>query len=230
MAQTINTNVASLNAQRNLNRSQGLLSQSLERLDDTTFEAKVKAKVGPVSATFGARLELSELDPPMIVIPGHVWDDVEETEPTLEGNALLKARAVAAATGHAAVADDTGLEVEALGGEPGVHTARYAGPDASYDDNVTKLLEAMADTPQRAARFRTAVAIVTPEGDELVVEGVLDGDIAYERRGSGGFGYDPVFDVDGRTLAEISVEEKNSMSHRARALRALADALRDTDG
>ena len=173
---------------------------------------------------------LATLEPPMIVIPGHQWEDIEETEPTLEGNALLKARAVAAATGHAAVADDTGLEVEALGGEPGVHTARYAGPDATYDDNVAKLLKAMSGVEHRTARFRTAVAMVTPSGEELVVEGVIDGDIAHERRGEGGFGYDPVFDVDGRTLAEISTEEKNAMSHRARALMALADALADTDG
>lgn len=172
---------------------------------------------------------LAELDPPMIVIPGHVWEDVEETEPTLEGNALLKARAVVAATGHAAVADDTGLEVDALDGEPGVHTARYAGPDATYDDNVTKLLAELEGIDRRVARFRTAVALVTPAGDELVVEGALDGTIATERRGEGGFGYDPVFDVDGRTLAEISTAEKNSMSHRARALLALASALGDAD-
>ena len=88
----------------------------------------------------------------------------------------------------------------------------------------------MVDEEHRAARFRTAVAMVTPAGDELVVEGFIEGQITFERRGDGGFGYDPVFDVDGRTLAEISTAEKNSMSHRALALRALADALRDADG
>ncbi|MDJ0792192.1 MAG: RdgB/HAM1 family non-canonical purine NTP pyrophosphatase [Acidimicrobiia bacterium] len=173
---------------------------------------------------------LASVEPPIIVIPGHQWDDVEETEETLEGNALLKARAVVAATGHAAVADDTGLEVEALGGAPGVVTARYAGPDATYDDNVIKLLAELEGFDQRSARFRTAVALVTPTGEELVVEGVLDGTIADGRRGEGGFGYDPVFNVGGRTLAEISTAEKNEMSHRALALRALADALQEGEG
>ena len=168
---------------------------------------------------------LGSIDPPIVVIPGHVWDDVDETEDTLEGNALLKARAVVAATGHAAVADDTGLEVDALGGAPGVHTARYAGDNATYEENVSKLLSEMEAAGERSARFRTAVALVTPAGDELVVEGVLEGVITREQRGAGGFGYDPVFDVDGRTLAEMGAEEKNVISHRARALRALAEAV-----
>jgi len=168
---------------------------------------------------------LAAVDPPIVVIPGHVWDDIDETEDSLEGNALLKARAVVAATGHASVADDTGLEVNALGGAPGVHTARYAGEAATYDDNVTKLLSEMEAVGDRSARFRTAVALVMPDGEELVVEGVLQGSITHERRGDGGFGYDPVFDVDGRTLAELTSEEKNSISHRALALRALAQVV-----
>jgi XTP/dITP diphosphohydrolase len=172
---------------------------------------------------------LASLEPPIVVIPGHVWEDVEETEDTLEGNALLKARAVVAATGHAAVADDTGLEVDALSGAPGVHTARYAGESATYADNVAKLLADLGDADRRTARFRTAVAVVTPAGEELVVEGVLEGTITLERRGDGGFGYDPIFDVDGRTLAEISPAEKNSISHRALALIALADALQNEE-
>jgi len=168
---------------------------------------------------------LASLDPSIVVIPGHTWGEIDETEATLAGNALLKARAVVAATGHAAVADDTGLEVDALDGAPGVRTARYAGASATYDDNVDKMLKALAGTNDRAARFRTAVALVTPSGEELVVEGVLEGSIATERRGTGGFGYDPIFEVDGRTLAEIPVEEKNTISHRALALHALARAL-----
>jgi XTP/dITP diphosphohydrolase len=172
---------------------------------------------------------LASLSPPVVVIPGHSWDDVDETEASLEGNALLKARAVAAATGHAAVADDTGLEVTALSGAPGVHTARYAGEDASYDDNVTKLLTDLEGVSDRRARFRTAVALVTPDGGELVVVGTLEGEITRERRGGGGFGYDPVFAVDGTTLAEMSPAEKNEISHRAAALRALATALRGSD-
>jgi len=168
---------------------------------------------------------LASLDPPIAVIGGHSWPDVDETEDTLAGNALLKARAVVAATGHAAVADDTGLEVDALGGAPGVTTARYAGELATYDDNVDKMLRELEGVATRAARFRTAVALVTPRGEELVVEGVLDGVITTDRRGSGGFGYDPIFEVDGRTLAEIPADEKNEISHRAKALRALAEAL-----
>lgn len=168
---------------------------------------------------------LSDLDPPVIVIPGHEWADVDETEDTLAGNALLKARAVCRATGHAALADDTGLEVAALGGAPGVHTARFAGPDATYADNVDKLLADLVGASDRHARFRTAIAIVTPSGDEMVVEGVLEGTITEARRGSGGFGYDPVFAVGERTLAEIPPEEKNRISHRALALRALAGQL-----
>lgn len=168
---------------------------------------------------------LASMTPPIVVIPGHVWADVDETEDTLAGNALLKARAVVAATGHAAIADDTGLEVDALAGAPGVITARYAGENATYEDNVEKMLREMDGVSERSARFRTAVALVTPAGEELVVEGVLDGSIATGRRGSGGFGYDPIFETDERTLAEIPTDEKNAMSHRARALRALDAAL-----
>ena len=157
------------------------------------------------------------------IVRGLDWPDVEETEPTLEGNALLKARAVAEATGLAALADDTGLEVAALGGEPGVRTARFAGPNATYDQNVDRLLEELEGVADRRARFRTAVALVSADW-ELVAEGVVDGVIAVGRRGSGGFGYDPVFAVGGRTFAEMG-EEKHEISHRARALRALAEKL-----
>jgi len=170
---------------------------------------------------------LEALDPPITVIPGHEWEDVDETEDTLAGNALLKARAVCAATGHAAIGDDTGLEVDALDGAPGVHTARYAGDDATYAQNVDKLLDELEGNPNRSARFRTAIALVTPSSAEVVVEGVLEGSIALERRGSGGFGYDPVFEVagDGRTLSEIGPDGKNKISHRAVALRILANHL-----
>jgi XTP/dITP diphosphohydrolase len=159
------------------------------------------------------------------IVRGLEWPDVEETEDTLEGNALLKARAVADATGIAALADDTGLEVAALGGAPGVYTARYAGPRATYADNVDKMLREMAGVADRRARFRTAVALVRSDRSELVVEGHIDGEIATERRGSGGFGYDPVFAVDGVTFAEMGTDAKNDLSHRARAIRALADLL-----
>ncbi len=113
----------------------------------------------------------------------------------------------------------------ALFGAPGVHTARYAGEHATYDDNVDKLLDVLGDRTDRAARFRTAIALVTPDGSNLVVEGVLEGVITKRRRGSAGFGYDPVFEVNGRTLAEVDPDEKNTMSHRALALRALVNSL-----
>jgi XTP/dITP diphosphohydrolase len=159
------------------------------------------------------------------VVRGLDWPDVPETEDTLEGNALLKARAVRESTGLAAVADDTGLEVDALGGAPGVRAGRFAGPAATYEQNVAKLLLLMQGKTDRSARFRTAIAVVDADGEELIVEGVLEGSIGVERRGSGGFGYDPVFLVGDRTLAEYSVEEKNRISHRGLALAALASEL-----
>lgn len=150
------------------------------------------------------------------------WPDVDETEPTLEGNALLKAREVRAHTGYAVIADDTGLEVDALGGAPGVISARYAGENAAYDDNVTKLLEEMEGVEDRTARFRTVMALIDENGVEVTVEGVMEGEITHDRRGSNGFGYDPVFLVGDRTFAEMATLEKNEISHRAKALRALA--------
>jgi XTP/dITP diphosphohydrolase len=168
---------------------------------------------------------LASLDPPFEVVRGLDWPDIEETEDTLEGNALLKAAAVAAATGIAAVADDTGLEVDALDGAPGVHTARYAGPDAGYASNLAKLLTDLEGVGDRTARFRTAIALVEPGVEPVVVEGVMEGEIAHAPRGANGFGYDPVFLVGDRTYAEMTDEEKNGISHRARALRALSEIL-----
>ena len=159
------------------------------------------------------------------IVQGLDWPDVEETGETLEKNALIKARAVMKATGLPAIADDTGLEVEALGGEPGVHTARFAGHDATYDENVALMLEVMEGVSDRAARFRTVVALVFPDGVEVVAEGSVEGVITKSRRGSSGFGYDPVFEVEGRTLAEMTPEEKNQLSHRARAIRELGETL-----
>ncbi len=157
--------------------------------------------------------------------------DVDETEDTLEGNARLKARAVAAVAGEPAVADDTGLEVDALGGRPGVFAARYAGADATYADNVAKLLEELAgvvDPADRTARFRTVALVAWPDGREVAAHGVVEGHIAAAPRGTRGFGYDPVFvpdDGDGRTFAEMTVDEKAAVSHRARAFAALVAAL-----
>jgi XTP/dITP diphosphohydrolase len=171
------------------------------------------------------RAVLAVVAPGVELIEGLEWPDVEESGDTLEENALLKARAVAAATGLPALADDTGLEVAALGGAPGVHTARYAGPGAGYAANRRVLLAALEGVADRRARFRTVVALVVPGGGEVLAEGVLEGRITSEERGSGGFGYDPVFEVEGRTLAELGEDHKNRISHRARALAALAAAL-----
>lgn len=154
--------------------------------------------------------------------------EVEEDGLTLEDNARLKARAILAATGEAAVADDTGLEVAALGGAPGVYSARYAGPGATYADNVAALLEALDGSADRAARFRTVAMACFPDGREVVAEGVVDGEIATVARGANGFGYDPVFvpaGAGGRTFAEMTADEKNALSHRGRAFRALAALL-----
>jgi XTP/dITP diphosphohydrolase len=155
--------------------------------------------------------------------------EVDETGDTLEENALLKARALVEATGRAAIADDTGLFVDALNGRPGVRSARYAGEDASYEDNVSKLLQELAgvDGP-RTARFLTVIAVAYPDGTAFCVQGELDGVITLARAGDQGFGYDPVFTPDeagGRTLAELTSNEKNGLSHRARALRALSEEL-----
>ena len=161
--------------------------------------------------------------------PPEVPDVVEDAD-SLEGNARLKASAICAASGSAAVADDTGLEVDALGGAPGVYAARYAGEDVTYADNREKLLTELAGVAEadRTARFRTVAMVVRPDGSEIVVEGVCEGRIAFADRGDRGFGYDALFiptDGDGRTFAEMSDAEKNEISHRGRAFVALAAAL-----
>ena len=163
--------------------------------------------------------------------------DVDETGDTLEDNARLKAEALVQATGSAAVADDTGLEVEALGGAPGVYSARFAGEGATYAENVAKLLveldAAGASAPgERRARFRTVALAAFPDGREVVAEGTVEGTIARAPEGDGGFGYDPVFIPDGsdRSFAAMTRAEKDACSHRGRAFRALASALAGTLG
>ncbi len=158
--------------------------------------------------------------------------DVAEDADTFEGNARLKATAVAEATGEPALADDSGLEVDALGGAPGVRSARYAGEGATAGDNVAKLLDALSGIPAgaRTARFRCVLVVRWPDGQEVVAASSTEGQIVWEPRGGSGFGYDPVFAPDdpsarGRTFAEMSPPEKHAISHRGRALRQLADAL-----
>ncbi|MCL4293231.1 MAG: RdgB/HAM1 family non-canonical purine NTP pyrophosphatase [Acidimicrobiia bacterium] len=162
--------------------------------------------------------------------------EVEETGTTLRENALLKARVLGAATDLPALADDTGLEVDALDGEPGVRSARYAGENATYADNVERLLREMAGVapPDRGARFTTVVVLVFPSGEALEGVGVVEGRITEAPRGAAGFGYDPVFapsaDPAGRTFAEMDAAEKDRLSHRGAALRDLAAKLRDAVG
>ena len=179
-------------------------------------------KVAEIAAILGDAVELAARPPGLA--------DVVEDGDSLEDNARLKAVAVCAAAGVGAVADDTGLEVDALGGAPGVCTARFAGEDATYADNVAKLLTDLAVVPEeeRGARFRTVALVHFPDGAEVVAEGVVEGRIAFEARGDRGFGYDPLFipaDGDGRTFAEMSADEKHAVSHRGRAFRALAQLL-----
>ena len=155
---------------------------------------------------------------------------VEEDGETLEENARLKAEAVRSATGIGALADDTGFEVDALGGLPGVRAARYAGPDGNSAANIAKLLAALGDRKDRRARFRTVALAILADGTEIVATGTLEGTISMGPRGAGGFGYDPVFlpdSGDGRTLAEMDTGAKHEISHRGRALRTLAGRLEE---
>jgi XTP/dITP diphosphohydrolase len=153
----------------------------------------------------------------------------EEDGATLLANALIKARAALARTGRPALADDTGLEVDALGGRPGIHASRYSGPGATYASNRARLLAELrgVEPARRSARFRCACVACLPDGRELAAEGVLEGHITEAPRGANGFGYDALFEVagTGRTMAEMDEAEKNAVSHRARAVRALAAQL-----
>ncbi len=147
-------------------------------------------------------------------------DEVDEDQPGLEGNALKKARHWYNETGLPSLADDTGLEVDALDGAPGVYSARYAGEKATYEENTQKLLQELERESDRSAQFRTVIAFIDQSGEEQFFEGVCRGEIIKERRGKKGFGYDPVFMPEGykETFAEISSEEKNRISHRGLAI------------
>ena len=155
-----------------------------------------------------------------------ITDDIPEDAETLEENALFKARYVHERTGMNVFADDTGLEVDALGGDPGVFSARYAGEGKSSDDNIVKLLDKMNGIENRKARFRTVIALLY-DGKEYLFEGTVEGQILTERRGEGGFGYDPVFLAEGSrmTFAEMPLSEKNKISHRAMAVKKLISFL-----
>jgi len=180
-------------------------------------------KVAEIRQILGTRITL-------VPRPDHVPEVVEDAS-TFVGNARLKATALVAATGHSALADDSGLEVDALGGAPGVWSARYAGPGASDADNVARLLTELADHPDpadRRARFRCVLVLQHQDWTELRAEGSVEGHIALEPHGDQGFGYDPVFipdDGDGRTFAQMDPDDKHAISHRGRALAALVAQL-----
>lgn len=179
-------------------------------------------KLSEIRAIFGDKLHILSLAD----IDCH--DDIPETADTLEGNALIKARWVKDRYGFDCFADDTGLEVSALGGGPGVHTARYAYPDRHDPEaNTQKLLAELDGKADRSAQFRTVIALIQ-NGEEHLFEGIVRGQIATEKRGTEGFGYDPVFAPEGeggQTFAELGVEVKNRISHRARAVAKLAAFL-----
>jgi XTP/dITP diphosphohydrolase len=152
--------------------------------------------------------------------------DIEETEDTFVGNARLKAKALVDATGKAALAEDSGLEVDALDGRPGVRSARFASEHATDQENIDRLLNELQDVTERdrTARFRTVAIIVYPDGEEILAEGSVEGTISREQKGTNGFGYDPVFipqEHPGRTFAELTKDEKNAISHRGKAMRQL---------
>lgn len=160
-----------------------------------------------------------------------ISEDIPETGETLEENALIKANFVFEKTGLDCFADDTGLEVEALGGKPGVYSARYAGEPADPQANIDKLLAELKDIENRKARFRTVIALIQ-NGEPVFIEGIVNGRIIECRSGASGFGYDPVFIPDGyaQTFAQMSLEEKNKISHRGKATRKLVEFLNSSKG
>ncbi|MDE6072376.1 MAG: non-canonical purine NTP diphosphatase [Muribaculaceae bacterium] len=189
-------------------------------LKKLVFASNNKHKLAEARAILGDKFEVVSLEE----IGCH--DEIPETAETLEGNALIKARWVKDKYGFDCFADDTGLMVEALGGAPGVYSARYAGEHCTFADNVNKMLREMSDKENRKAYFATVIALIL-NGQIYTFEGKVDGYIATEPHGEGGFGYDPIFiaEESGRSFAEMSSEEKNAISHRGRAVRKLADFL-----
>ena len=184
------------------------------------FATNNKHKQEEMSAILGGKVELLSLAD----IDCH--DDIPETADTLEGNALIKARYIYDKYGCSCFADDTGLEVDALGGEPGVYSARYAGENNDSEANMRKLLQNLTGKSERSAQFRTVIALII-EGEEFLFDGIVRGRISEERMGSAGFGYDPIFVPDGyeESFAQMAAEQKNAISHRSRAASALNDYL-----
>jgi XTP/dITP diphosphohydrolase len=184
------------------------------------FATNNKHKLEEMRAILGGKVELLSLAD----IDCH--DDIPETADTLEGNALIKARYIYDKYGCSCFADDTGLEVDALDGEPGVYSARYAGENNDSEANMRKLLQNLTGKSERSAQFRTVIALII-EGEEFLFDGIVRGRISEERMGSAGFGYDPIFVPDGyeESFAQMAAEQKNAISHRSRAASALNDYL-----
>ncbi len=184
------------------------------------FASNNDHKVREINSILGSKIKLVSLKDLGIT------DDIPEEEPDLEGNAMAKARYVHKLTGENVFADDTGLEVDFLNGEPGVHSARFAGETKDPSANIVKLLALMGDTKNRKARFRTVIALIL-ENREYLFEGIVNGSIIKEKTGTEGFGYDPVFIPDGKelTFAQMDLNEKNTISHRARAFEKLREFL-----
>lgn len=193
------------------------------------FATNNKNKLAEIREMLGDKIEV------MSLADINCHEDIPETSDTLEGNALQKAHYVYDKYGMSCFADDTGLEVDALGGEPGVYSARYAGGEGHDSEaNMAKLMDKLGDNDNRKARFRTVIALITGNGenDVKLFEGVAEGDIIREKRGGEGFGYDPIFRPEGydKTFAELGHEIKNKISHRAKAVQKLVEYLKQASG
>lgn len=193
------------------------------------FATNNKNKLAEIREMLGDKIEV------MSLADINCHEDIPETSDTLEGNALQKAHYVYDKYGMSCFADDTGLEVDALGGEPGVYSARYAGGEGHDSEaNMAKLMDKLGDNDNRKARFRTVIALITGNGEDDVklFEGVAEGDIIREKKGGEGFGYDPIFRPEGydKTFAELGHEIKNKISHRAKAVQKLVEYLKQASG
>ena len=196
------------------------------------MEQKIVFATGNEGKMREVRLILKDLGLPVLSMKeAGVSLDIEENGTTFAENAMIKAKAVWQQTGGIVLADDSGLVVDYLGGEPGVYSARYLGEDTSYEIKNQNIIDRLADAKEeeRTARFVSAIAAVLPDGSELVTEGTVEGLIAHEPAGNGGFGYDPIFYLPeyGVTSAEIPIEKKNEISHRGKALEAMKIKLRE---
>jgi len=186
------------------------------------FASNNKNKIQEIQSMFPDTIQIVSLE------SIGCFEEIPETADTIEGNAILKANYITQKYGFDCFADDTGLEVEALNGEPGVYSARYAGEQRNADYNMNKLLEELLDKPNRNAQFKTVIAL-NLKGKQYLFTGIASGEITLEKKGTGGFGYDPIFKPNGyeNTFAELSLEVKNEISHRGKATKALLEFLQN---